>query len=263
MPEFLNLQPEVFGVDVNDLSLKIVKLKKKQHGFVMVSCNELAMRPGIVHEVVIQDQSALVRAIRAALVTVEGDGLNTKYAAISLPEEKSFSQVIQMPKMSYEELALAVPYEAENYIPLPINNVYLDFEVISPGQEKHSAQHTDVLINVMPKPIIDAYVATFKLAGVTPCILEVESQAIARALVKKGESLPPVIFIDLGNASTSFIIFSSGAIRFTSSIPISSEQLTKAIADNLSIDALRAETLKVRYGLLGRKSAGRRAPDEA
>jgi len=96
-------------------------------------------------------------------------------------------QVIQMPKMDEEELRLAVPLEAENHIPMPISEVYLDFQVIPPIKDYFN--HIEVLIVAMPKKIVDSYVSCFKKAGLIPLILEAESEAIARALVKK-EPIP-------------------------------------------------------------------------
>ena len=107
MFKFLNLQPEIFGMGINDLSLRIVNLKKKRNGFNLVSFNEVMIKPGIVKEGVIQDVAALAKIIKFAYNTVKGKKLNTKYVAVSLPEEKSFSQVIQMPKMTTEELRSA------------------------------------------------------------------------------------------------------------------------------------------------------------
>jgi len=248
MFRFLDLEPDIFGIDINDLSIKIVKLKKSRNVFRLVSFNEVSIKRGIIKEGVIQDQDALSDAIRWACDSVKGKKLATTYVIASLPEEKSFSQVIQMPKMTDEELQSAVPFEAENYIPLPIDKVYLDFQVIDAHSKDHN-NHLDLLINGMPKSIVDSYVFCFKKVGLTPCILEVESQAITRALIKNKEEVPPLLIIDLGVANTGFIIFSGGSIRFTSSISISSEQITHTIADKLGVSISKAEALKLRYGL--------------
>lgn len=247
MLKFLNLQPDTFGVDINDLSLRLVKLEKKRGRVNLVSFNQMKIRPGVVKEGVIQDKEALTKIIKFAAETAHGKKLNTKYVVVSLPEEKSFSQVIRMPEMTEEELKLAVPFEAENYIPLPIDEVYLDFQVIKLNE--NDSNHIHLLINVMPKSIIDSYVECFKKAGLIPCILEIESQAIVRTLLKKEESFLPVIFIDFGETKTSFIIFSGNSIRFTSTIPISSKQLTDKIAEDLKISQEKAEELKRKYGL--------------
>lgn len=267
MFKFLNLQPEIFGIEINDLSLRIVKLRKKRKGFNLVSSNEANIPPGIVKEGVIQDQETLTKIIKFACNTVKGEKIGTRYVAASLPEEKSFSQVIQMPKMSQEELKLAVPFEAENYIPLPIDKVYLDFQVIN-FHNKDNINHLDLLINVMPKHIIDSYISCFKKAGLIPYILEVESQSIVRALInskrqeesagqqrnqnsniKNGQENLSLLIIDFGVANTSFIIFSGNSVRFTSSISISSQELTNAISNTLGVSLEKAEELKIKYGL--------------
>jgi type IV pilus assembly protein PilM len=215
------------------------------------SFNEVEIKPGIIKEGVIQDQDALVKIIKEALNTVKGKRLNTKYVIASLPEEKSFLQIIQMPKMEEEELKSAVLFEAENYIPLPIDEVYLDFQKIAPIED--NLDHFDVLIVAMLKSIVDSYTLCLKKAGLIPSVLEVESQAIARALVKNETSTSPLILIDLGKNNTSLIIFSGHSIRFTCSIPVSSQQLTIAISEALGVDFAKAEKLKIGYDLFDKK----------
>ncbi len=250
MFKFLNLQPEVFGIDINDLSLRIVRLEKKRKGFNLVSFGEAEIKPGIVKEGVIQDQEALAKIIRFAFSTVKGKKLSTKYIIACLPEEKSFAQVIQMPKMTMEELQSSVPFEAENYIPLSIDKVYWDFQIINSHEDKENLEHLDLLVSMMPRSIVDAYVNCFKKAGLIPFVLEVESQAIVRALLNSGEGAAPIIFIDFGQTKTSFIIFAGNSIRFTSSISFSSRHLTEAISDTLGISFYEAEKLKIKYGLI-------------
>ncbi len=195
MLQFLNLKPEIFGIDINDLSLKIVRLKKKRKGFSLVSFNEVDIKPGIVEEGVIKNEETLVKIIKSACKTVKGKKIGTKYVVASLPEEKSFSQVIQMPEMDKDELKSAVPFEAENYIPLPIDKVYLDFQAINlakDGVNYCDGDHCDLLIAATPKSIVDSYVSCLKKSGLVPYALEVESQAIARALVNN----PSLILAD-------------------------------------------------------------------
>src|SRR5947209_1014507 len=149
MLKFLNLNPEVFGMDLGDSHLRVVKLRKKGKGFSIVSFNEVALDPGVIKEGMVQNADALVKSIKAVCNNVQGEKLGTKFVAFSLPEEKSFVQVIRMPKMDEEELRQAVPYEVENYIPLPAEKVYIDFEVISVDHTQDPFAHLDLLINAM------------------------------------------------------------------------------------------------------------------
>jgi type IV pilus assembly protein PilM len=253
MLEIWPLKEEAFGLDLNDRSLKIVKLKKKSSGFSLVSYNEEKLPPGLVEDGVIKNEDELAKIIRTCCATAKGRKISTKYVVASLPEEKSFLQVIQMPKMTPEELKTAVPLEAENYIPMSISDVYLDFEVISPV--KDYLNNSEVLIVATPKKIVDAYVSCFKKAGLIPFIFEAESQAISRALIKKEANSSMMILLDFGENNTDFIVFSGKSIRFTSSISISSQLLTETISKSLSVSMSQAEKLKIEYGAADKKNA--------
>ncbi len=251
MLDFLTLKHETFGLDISNLSLKIVKLKKRGKFLRLASFEEAEISPGMIKKGEIQDEESLVKIIKETLSKVKGEKLRTKYVVVSLPEERSFSQVIQMPKMKEEELKSAVQFEAENYIPLPIDEVYLDFQVIRPVY--NHLDHLDILITALPKKTVDSYVHCLKKAGLIPQVLEVESQAIARALVKNETSRVPLLLIDFGKSNTSFILFSGYSIRFTCSLPISSHQLTQAISQALKVDLKQAEKLKMKYDLKKRE----------
>ncbi len=257
MFEFLALKPEAFGLDISNLSLKIIKLKKEGKLLDLACFGEIKIKPGIIEEGEIKDEKSLVKIIKEGVSKVKGETLKTKYVIVSLPEEKAFLEVIQMPKMKKEELEKAVYFEAENYVPLPIDQVYLDSQIVPPVYDH--LDHLDVLIAALPKKTVDPYVSVFKKAGLIPCALEIESQAIARCLIKNGVSPFPVLLIDLGLTRTSFIIFSGYSLRFTSSIPISAQGLTEIIAKALKIDLKKAEDLKRKYGLETRTKPARNA----
>jgi type IV pilus assembly protein PilM len=255
MIDFLTLKPEAFGLDISDLSLKIVKLKKRGNSLILASFGEAKIDPGIIEGGEIKNGEALAKIIKEAVSKVKGEKIKTKYVVCSLPEEKAFLQTIQMPLMEEEELEKAIHFEAENYIPLTTEEFYLDFQIVKPVI--NHLDHLDVLITAMPKKVIDPYVASLKKAGLIPKVLEIESQAIARALVKHEVSPSPLLLIDLGATRTSFIIFSGYSLRFTSSIFISSQKFTEAIAKHLKIDLSEAEKLKIEYGLEGKDKEGK------
>lgn len=247
MLKFLTLKPEAFGLDFSDLSLKIAKLKKKGKFLSLASWGETEIKSGIIEEGEIKNEAALIEIIKDGLAEARGERIRSKYVIASLPENKAFIQVIQMPKMKEEELKTAVLFEAENYIPLPIEDAYLDFQIIPPFHNR--LDRLDILIAAVSRKTVDSYVSCLKKAGLIPLALEVESQSIARSLIKNRISPFPVFIIDFGKSGTSFIIFSGYSLCFTSSIPASSQKLTEAIAHSLKIDLDEAEKLKLEYGL--------------
>ncbi|MDD2731935.1 MAG: type IV pilus assembly protein PilM [Candidatus Pacebacteria bacterium] len=250
MIECLTLKTESFGLDVSDLSLKLVKLGKKGRFLKLASWTEIDLSPGIIERGEIKDEDALVKIIKDNLPKVKGEKLKTKNVVISLPEKEAFLQVIKMPKMEEKELKSAVLFEAENYVPFPIEEVYLDFEAV-PSSKGHLGKECEVLIAAVPKKIVDSYVSSFKRAGLNIQAFEVESQSISRALIKNNITSSPVVLFDFGKSRASFIIFSGYSLRFTSTISISSQSLTEELSKYFKIDFEEAEKLKLKYGLEG------------
>ena len=249
MLDFFNLKLEHFGLDISDGSIKIIKLKNNRGNLELASFGEKKIPKGIIEEGEIKDEASLAKIIREAVGNINGEKIKTKYVACSLPEEKSYLQVIQMPKMPEEEIKQAVKFEAENYIPLPIEKAYFDFQVIKPFY--NHLDHLDVLITAIPRKIVDGYISALKMAGLKPIALEIESLAITRALIKDEASPFPILIIDVAATRTGFAVFSGHSLRFTSSIPTSSEDFTEAISKALNIDLSKAEELKRKYGLHG------------
>jgi len=247
MIEFLSLKPATFGLSISDSCLKIIKLKKKGKFLSLASWGETEIKPDVIEEGEVKNEDVFSKIIKEAVKDVKGERLKTKHVILAVPEKKGFLTVIQMPKMEEEELKSAIPFEAENFIPLPISEVYLDFQIIPPVHDQ--LDHLDVLIAALPKNIVDGYLSCFKRAGLTIQALEIESQSISRALVKNGLSTLPILIVDFGKSLTNFIIYSGYSLRFTSSTPISSQQLNEAISRSFHIDLKEAEKLKLRYGL--------------
>jgi type IV pilus assembly protein PilM len=240
--EFLSLKPKAFGLDISDLSLKFLMLKKKGKKFSVVSFGESKIEPGIIESGEVKNEEKLAGIIKEITKRVK-----TKYVVASLPEEKAFLQVIKMPLMSEEDLKSAILFEAENYIPLPVNEVYLDCEIVSSVHA--DSKNLDVLLAAIPKRVVDPYLRVLKKAGLKPIAFEIESLSIARALIKDQKTTQPVLIIDLGATRSSFVIFSGNSVRFTCSIPISGIHFTELIAKNLKVSFEKAEKLKIIHGL--------------
>ena len=244
-----------FGLDISDLSLKLASLKRRGEQLRLESFGRASIPAGVLEKGEIKNQSELIKVLKLTLEEAKNRGLRTRYIIGSLPEEHAFIRVIQLPKMNLAEVAQAVRWEAEANIPLPLESVYLDYQVLP--QSPANPDHLDVIISAAPKTLVDPYLNIFEKVGLKPIALEIESQAIARALLKNCQSEQPVLIIDLGASATSFIIFSGQAIRFTTTVSVSGSFLTEAIAKKLSVSQAEAEALKITTGLDKTKNEGR------
>ncbi len=245
--DFLTLHPDAFGLDISDLSFKVAKLKKTAKGLKLSSFGEFDIPAGYIVQGEIKKEKELVSLIHSSLKNVHGEKLKTRNAVISLPEEKAFLQVIQLPRLEQEALSQAALFESENYIPYPLETVYVDSQVVAPM--KNHLDHTDVLLASLPRDTVDSYVSLFKASGINTLAFDIESLAQARALISKEISQVPFLIMDMGGAETNFIVFAGTSVRFTASSPVSSHNLTENVAKALGCDIQKAEELKLLHGV--------------
>lgn len=248
--DFLTLRPRAFGLDLSDLSFKIVQLSRRGRFFHLDCAATFPLPPKIIEKGEIKEEKRLAEFIQKGIASLKE--FRTNHVVCSLPEEQAFLQIIQMPRMEREELESAILFEAENYIPFPVKDMYLDFELL-PVSGGSSVSHMDVLVAAVSKRLADSYVVCLKTAGLHPIAFEIESFAAARALVKGGKTSLPVCILDIGATRTGFGIFSGSSLKFTASIPISSGTFSEAIAKRMKVEFLRAEELKKEYGIAERR----------
>ncbi len=243
--DIFNLKLEAFGLDISDQALKLVRLERRGKKIKMKCFNEMGLPDDVIKNGVVLKPEILAENIKKLIKKTKG--LNTKYVALSLPEEKAFLQVITMPRMKEQDLKNAVRYEAENYIPYSTDTIYLDCEPIVCKENKKDSQ--EVLLAALQRETVDSYLGVLDKVRLSPLVLETESQALARALIKDCGTEVPRLIMDIGAIRTTFIIVTGNIPRFSASIPISANLFTEAIHKTLKIDLKTAEELKRNCGL--------------
>lgn len=241
------------GLDLSDFSLKFVQLEKNKKGFSLINCLKEDLPVGLIQGGEIKKEKELVNIVKGALREIKGRPFESREVVCNLPEEKVFIRVIQLPFMQEQELGQAVSWEAEAHIPLKIDEVYLDWQIIK--RPIKQAGHYNILIAAAPRFLVDSYSGFLKRSGLRPIALEPESVAVSRSLIKVGDSAPTVL-VDLGASGTNFVILSASAIYFTSHINISGQLFTQAIMEGLGVDERKAEQLKIEVGLDETKEKG-------
>jgi len=234
------------GLDLSDLSLKIVQLKRKKQGLPLVNFVKEDIPAGFIKGGEIKKEKELTVILKRALKKIKGESPQRKQVICNLPEEKVFIRIIQLPLMEEEELGQAVKWEAEAHIPLSIDEVYLDWQIIE--RPDGHLDHHNILIAAAPRFLVDSYLSFLKKSGLEPIALEPESVAVVRSLIKPNDFTPTII-VDIGASGTNFVIFSASAICFTSHIAISGQFFNQAIMKNLAVDGKQANQLKIEIGL--------------
>jgi type IV pilus assembly protein PilM len=252
------------GLDISDNSLKLIQLKKaggfklakKQNSKAVINCyNALKMPDGLIINGEIKDENEVVKQINKLISTTKGDKLNTKEVMTVLPAKQTFIKLIQIPVVPQEEIADKINAEIVKHIPLVLDDVYLDWQLINTKKNL-----MNILVGTAPKKIVNQYTEVLTKASLQPRVLEIEAASICRCLIREPENNknepPSYLVIDLGANRSSVILCSSKAVYLTVSSPIAGGVITKQIADSLNINMQKAEKAKKVCGLSKDKCKG-------
>lgn len=243
--EILSLKEKYFGVDLSDLSIKILELEKDGTEDCIRSYFSVDIPEGLIEDGNINNKQKVAEEIRAAVKKAGPKKISTSNVVCSLPESKVFLRKISTPRMNEEEITEAIKWEIEASIPLSVDQVYYDWQLIDEEKGKDN-----ILTVAVSREIVDDTIEVLEAAGLNVLGLEVESIATARSLISRDAKKEDVsIIVDFGAKKTSFIIVEGCVPYFTSSIPFSSEGITDVISKTLGISLEDAEKQKISSGI--------------
>jgi len=231
------------GLDIGSQSIKIAEVKKDG--------NVLRLNAsGIIgYNGVSPDQSTNNKelvALSGAIKKLHGETKATsKDVYISLPESLVFTRTIKFPMLTDQEIASAIKWESEQYIPIPISEAIVQYQIIE-RRENASPPEVRILLVAARKDLVEKYVKLVQMAGLNVVGIETELLALVRALAPLDKS---TVILDFGSKSTDIAISNKGQLGFSRSILTAGDALTRALAKGFGINVQQAEQYKRTYGL--------------
>lgn len=174
--------------------------------------------------------------------------LASNHVVLGIPAGRTFTRTFTVPADSEKNLKDAVELEVEQYIPIPMAALYVDYEIIERTKEQLM-----VLMCAVPRTVVDSCIKIAEDAGLTVCMVESSVSAVARLLESTEEGHLPTVIVDIGPASTDIAILDR-SIRITGSLNVGGNTFTLDIAKKLKVPLENAHQLKILNGL----SAGAR-----
>lgn len=237
-----------FGLDLSDLSVKVVAIKKTGEHEAVTSYGTIGLPPGAIVDGEIQQPEVVRGAILDLLNRVGPKRITSKNVTCSLPETKEFLRILTIPKMKPEEVSEAIRWEIEANIPLTLDQVYYDWQILDQGFTVDEGKMS-VLVIAVSRDVVDEFVAMLESCGLQPVGLETESVAQARALLSEKNKTETTLIVDMGDRRTSFLVTLGHVPCFTSSVPLSSQMISDAVSKALQIPFDEADRMKVTQGL--------------
>ncbi len=231
---------QVIGLDISQTSAKIMALNAKDWS--VTGYGSIDVDPAKMQNV--QDmQGHLAEKLNILIERNVIGRLPSLQAVVSVPTSRTFTRGITLPKEAEKDLMNAIQLEAEQYIPISLDDLYIDFEVID-----RSKDTIEVLMSAVPKLQVDATLEVCKQVGIQPVLIEPSINAVARLIRQtEGGDLVTVI-LDIGSNSTDIAILDN-SIRVTGGVDVGGHTLTMAIAHNLKVTQEAAHMLRTHNGL--------------
>jgi len=231
------------GLDIGSKTIKIVELQKEGESYSLTASGIVGYSGTSIEKMTDEKEMAALAQIIKKLHAETG--VSSRDVAIALPEPQVFTRTIKFPMLTDAEVASAVKWEAEQYIPIPINEAIIQHTILL-RNEKATPPEVLVLLVAAPRTVVEKYTKVVTMAGLTPIAVETELIALTRALAPPGRT---VLLVDLGAGSTDIAIARDTLLSFSRSIPIAGEAFTRAVSQGLGITVPQAEEYKKTYGL--------------
>ncbi len=228
------------GIDIGDSSLKMVELKKKGRK-IQLSNYAFSENVSEINFNKIDDITYLAQAINKV---VKEAGIKARRATVSLPTFAVFSTIINIVNADKKNLSQTVSEEAKKVIPLPLDEMILDWKVIPDKTGRiPTSGNMQIFVTGSPKKLVRKYLDVFKQAGIILASLETETFSLVRSLV--GDDKAPVMIVEIGANSTDLSIVKESIPVLNRSLTVCSATITEVLTEKLGITYAQAEQFKL------------------
>lgn len=229
------------GIDLGAGGIKLVELVNEK-GRARLATYAFIDRPvGEMNGNYIDEPAATAELLRKMLKKAK---TTTRKAISALPIASVFSSIISVQKTAKrEDLEQAVQYQAKKLIPLPLEEMVVDWKPIAVGPQNPDEKYLQVLLTGAAKSLINKYTAIFSDAGLELLSLETEALAMIRSLIGRDRS--PTLVLDIGTIRTNIMIVEYGIPFVSRSVARGGMSITKEMSDALGMPADQAESMKI------------------
>jgi type IV pilus assembly protein PilM len=233
----------LFGLDIGFSSIKVMQVDASGKSNVVTGYGVANFKPEAVKDGIIVDPETLAKATLELFNKHLIGKITTRRVAVAIPAARTYTRTMTLPKLDAKELTEAVKMEAEQYIPVPLDDLYFDYSMI-----KKNEKETELLAVAVPKKVVESYTTFLDLLGLDPVVFETTIGAAGRLFTQAEETDVPTVLIDFGSVSTDITVFDK-ALIVTGTVPGGGDSFTNAISQKLDLTHQEAHVVKTKYGL--------------
>ena len=233
---------EVIGIDIGSSSVKLIQIKDLKGSYQLLNAGIVPLPSEAIVDNTLMDSSSIVNAINSLVTSL---GVKVKDVACSISGNSVIIRKISLPFMPVEELEDQITWEAEQYIPFDINDVNMDFQILSPDSVDPSKMI--VLLVASKRDIINDYIAVFNDAGMVLSVVDVDSFAVQNAFEMNHDvgTEDVLALINIGASIMNINVLKDGTSLFTRDVQMGGNLYTEEIQKQLGVSGFEAERMKI------------------
>jgi len=236
---------QYFGLEFGSSSIKLAQVNLTGvKGFSVVAAGKVPNSAGSLD---FSDSAVTAKLASSVKKLLAETGVREKRVVVSVPESMVYSRIVEMPQMSEAELSSAIGWEAEQFVPIPITEVEMDYSIVDDGKTSKDKKMLVYLV-AAPKKQLSAMVDFLIGIGLDPIAVESEMVAIARSMSYL-QNPGPTLIVSLGALSTLLGIIKGSSLLFSYVASIGGVAMTRSLAQSLNLPLAQAEEYKKTYGL--------------
>jgi len=240
----------VLGLDVSSTTVKLLEFSKQGDSYRVENYAVRALPPNAVVEKNINDVDAVAQIVKAV---VQSSRTKLKDVAVAVPGSSVITKLIEMSAdLSEDAMESQISLEADQYIPYPLEEVAIDFDVLGPSEK--SPEKVEVLLAACRRENVDMRASMLDLAELNARVVDVEAYTIERAFSLIQEQLEDqeeqvVAIVDIGATMTTLSVLVDGKTIYTREQLFGGKQLTEEIQRRYGLSAEEAGIAKKQGGL--------------
>jgi len=246
------------GLDIGTSAVRAAEMSLRKRPAVLERFGQVALPVGAVRNGEVFDVDAVALAIKHLW---SSSGFSTKKVVLGVANQKVVVRQVDLPWMPVGELRASLRYQAQDYIPMPVEEAVLDFHVLEEVIDDKGGRALRVLLVAAVRPMVDLAMEATRRAGLTVQAVDLTSFAVLRALSNDADALAGDVteaLVDIGASVTNIVVHQGGVPKFVRILLMGGDDVTGAVAERVGVPHESAEAMKVQLGLAG---AGVEGPD--
>lgn len=241
------MAPRVTGLDIGTFAVRAAELDLGSDRPTLLRFGQVTLPPGAVVSGEVEDVEAVGAAIRRLWTE---SGFRSRQVIVGVANQRVIVRQADVPAMDEEDMRSALRFEAQELIPIPLDEAILDFQVLEtiPGEEGQATAR--ILLAAAQRDMVRTHLAAVERGGLTATSVDLIPFALIRALAGPPEFLPEAnrasAIVCVGAGVTNVVVHEEGVPRFVRILLVGGDDITRAIAEELDVDLDLAEDLKRR-----------------